>query len=218
MSESGREPGERSVAQWPVGALGKLHGHVVHGRRVQALAGHIAEMLPQNHAVLDVGCGDGLIDRLVLERRGDLSICGVDVLVREAAHVAVTQFDGRHLPFSDQSFDTVLFCDVLHHTESPLEMLREAVRVARHGILIKDHVVRGWLARPTLRFMDFVGNAPHGVALPYNYFTAVQWDEAFGECRLAERVIRRRLGLYPAWADVCFGRSLHFIALYDVLH
>ena len=28
------------------------------------------------------------------------------------------------------------------------------------------------LARPTLRFMDFVGNAPHGVALPYNYLDA----------------------------------------------
>jgi SAM-dependent methyltransferase len=218
MSEPGRDSGGHSAAQWPAGTLGKLHGQVVHRRRVMALAGHFADLLPQDHSVLDVGCGDGLIDRLVLERRGDLSICGVDVLVRQAAHIAVTQFDGRYLPCSDQSFDSVLFCDVLHHTESPLEMLREAVRVARHSILIKDHVVQGWLARPTLRFMDFVGNAPHGVALPYNYFTAAQWDEALRECCLSPRVIHRRLGLYPAWADVCFGRSLHFIGLYDVVH
>jgi len=205
------------AVQIPVRTLGKLHGQVVHQRRVRALAGHFTDMLPQDHSVLDVGCGDGLIDRLVLERRSDLSICGVDVLVREAAQITVTPYDGHHLPYSDRSFDTVLFCDVLHHTESPREVLREAVRVARHSILIKDHVVQGWLARPTLRLMDFVGNAPHGVSLPYNYFTAAEWDEAFRECHLSPRMIRRRLGLYPAWADVCFGRSLHFIGLYDVV-
>jgi hypothetical protein len=66
--------------------------------------------------------------------------------------------------------------------------------------------------------MDFVGNAPHGVALPYNYLTAAEWDKALRESRLAPRAIRRRLGLYPAWADVCFGRSLHFMGLYSVAH
>jgi SAM-dependent methyltransferase len=75
----------------------------------------------------------------------------------------VAPFDGRRLPFTDRSWDTVLFCDILHHTERPVELLREAVRVARHSILIKDHSVEGWLARP-LRFMDVVGNFPHGLS------------------------------------------------------
>lgn len=205
-----------SVTEMPLSALGRAHGHFVHSRRVHTLASRLAELAPRGHSVLDVGCGDGLVDALILDRRSDLSIRGVDVLVRPAAQIAVTPFDGRQLPFPDQSFDSVLFCDVLHHTDSPVAMLKEAVRVARQCVLIKDHVVQGWLARPTLRFMDFVGNAPHRVVLPYNYLTSGQWDAAFRECRLAPRVVERRLQLYPAWADIWFGRSLHFIGVYDI--
>ncbi len=201
---------------WPLRALGRWHGRAVHSRRVRRLADRFADLLPESHSVLDVGCGDGLIDALVLARRRDLSIRGVDVLVRQSAHIDVAGFDGRHLPFLDQSFDSVLFCDVLHHTDSPWAMLTEAVRVARQCVVIKDHLVQGWLARPTLRFMDFVGNAPYGVVLPYNYFTARQWDAAFRECRLVPRQVERRLRLYPAWADAWFGRSLHFIGIYDI--
>lgn len=105
-----------------------------------------------------------------------------------------------------------MFCDVLHYTDDPVGLLREAARVARHEIVIKDHTVRGFLTRPTLRFMDVIGNAPHGVVLPYNYFTERQWDDAYRECGLTVTELRRDLDLYPKWADVLFGRSLHFVA------
>ena len=58
-------------------------------------------------------------DRLIVRARPDLQVSGVDVLVRPDAHIAVTPFDGRRLPFGDRSRDTVLLCDVLHHTASP---------------------------------------------------------------------------------------------------
>jgi hypothetical protein len=90
--------------------------------------------------------------------------------------------------------------------------LREALRVARHGVVIKDHLVEGPLAWPTLRFMDRVGNRRHGVALPHNYWTRSQWDGAFRELGLASSAWRGRLGLYPAPASLLFERSLHFLA------
>ena len=67
----------------------------------------------------------------------------------------------------DASFDVVMFVDVLHHTDDPLLLLQEAQRVGKI-ILVKDHFRKGFLAGPTLRFMDWVGNAHHGVVLPYN--------------------------------------------------
>jgi SAM-dependent methyltransferase len=182
---------------------------------VQVLANHLADLIPQGHSVIDVGCGDGLIDALVMASRPDLTIEGVDVLVRTTTHIPVTSFDGTHLPFADDSWDTILFCDVLHHTRDPVRSLKEAVRVARRRVVIKDHVVEGWLARPTLRLMDFIGNAPHGVALPYNYFTPRQWDAAFRESGLRPRNIKRHLSLYPNWADMLFGRSLHFAGAFE---
>lgn len=201
---------------WPRRAFAGVHHRLVHTRRVEALAGHIAELIPRGHAVLDVGCGDGLIAEQVLERRPDLTVGGVDVMVRPLSRIPVTRFNGRRLPFPDQSWDTVLFCDVLHHVEEPATLLHEAVRVARDGIVIKDHLVQGVLARPLLRFMDFVGNAPHGVALPYNYLAAEEWNALLRECGLVTREMRSRLGLYPPIVDTLFGRGLHFIAGYAI--
>ena len=217
MSASNHNDQVRSVAKWPLTTLGEVHGKVVHARRSAVLAKHFAELLPKGHSVLDVGCGDGLIDSLVLEHRRDLTINGVDVLVRPHARISVTHYDGRDLHFPDAAFDTVLFSDILHHTESPPAILKDAVRVARQCVVIKDHLVKGWLARATLRFMDFVGNAPHGVVLPYNYFTPPQWADVLQECRLVARTVRNNLGRYPPWGDVFFGRSLHFVGIYDIV-
>jgi len=204
------------AAKWPLASVGKAHGTFVHSRRVRTIARHFATLLPQDHAVLDVGCGDGQVASLLLAARPDATISGVDVMVRPQTRIPVTEFDGSSLPFPDKSFDTVLFSDVLHHTNAPGELLAEAHRVARHTVLIKDHIVAGFLARPTLRFMDWVGNAPHQVALPYNYQTQPQWDALFEESGLKPRTVIRRLDLYPAWADPIFGRALHFVGLYDV--
>jgi SAM-dependent methyltransferase len=184
---------------------------------VRALAAHFADLIPSGHSVLDVGCGDGLLDTLIMERRPDVRLSGVDVLVRPDAKIPVTPFDGRRLPFADRSWDSVMLCDVLHHTPDPVEALREAARVSRAFVILKDHTLEGPGARAILRLMDYVGNAPHGVALPYNYMTRAEWDAAFQSCGLVVTQLRRDLRLYPRWADPIFGGSLHFVACCQVV-
>ena len=65
-------------------------------------------------------------------------ITGIDVLLRDHTHIPVVEFDGTTIPFPDRSFDTLVFVDVLHHTNDPVLLLREAARVARNTIVIKD--------------------------------------------------------------------------------
>lgn len=137
---------------------------------------------------------------------------GIDVLVRPQTAIPVESFDGTHIPAADGSYDVVMFVDVLHHTNDPLVLLREARRVARQSIVLKDHTRNGLLAGLTLRFMDGVGNSRYGVALPYNYWRREQWQTAFRELGLIVEIWQRELGIYPAWANWLFGRSLHFIA------
>jgi SAM-dependent methyltransferase len=201
--------------RWIRDRLGSVHGKLVHSRRVEVLARHFAELIPHSHSVLDVGCGDGLVSTLLSMLRPDLRLTGVEVLVRPGALITVSEFDGCHLPFGDHSWDTVLFCDVLHHAADPLGLLREAVRVARQCVLIKDHMVEGVLAGPTLRLMDIVGNVPHGVALPYNYLRPEEWRCAFADTGLAQVEIRRALHLYPWPLDLVFGRTLHFLGRFE---
>lgn len=193
------------------GIVGALHQRLVHSRRVRVLASHLAPLIPANAKLLDVGCGDGTIDRAILDQRPDVSIEGVDVLLRPQAQIPVRTFDGATLPFPPASCDVVMFVDVLHHTLDPRVLLREAGRVGR-CILIKDHFRDGFLAGPTLRLMDWAGNAHHGVALPYNYWCEAQWTAAFRELRWTREEMRTSIGLYPAPASWIFARKLHFIA------
>ena len=188
----------------------------VHRRRTQVLAYALAAIIPGNAEVLDVGCGDGLIGELMKRLRPELVIKGLDVLVRNATHIPVARFDGRALPYPDRSFDFVMFVDTLHHTIDPNILLREAARAARVGIIIKDHTRDGFLAGPTLRFMDWFGNARHGVALPYNYWPRSKWLDAFNDLDLRLNVWKEDLGLYPWPANLVFERSLHFVARLDV--
>jgi SAM-dependent methyltransferase len=193
-----------------------VHGAYVHSRRTRLLCEHLASLMPHKARVLDVGCGDGLLARCLLQSRVDLEIHGLDVLVRPKTHIPVKLFDGRVIPHRDASFDVVLFMDVLHHVDEPMGLLAEAVRVSRQHLVIKDHTKSGLLAGPTLRFMDWVGNARHGVVLPYNYWPKERWKEAFEELQLQIGFWKRDLGLYPPPASWLFGRSLHFLARLDL--
>lgn len=192
------------------GVVGTVHDKFVFSRRVQVLAAKLAALIPHGARILDVGCGDGTIDRLILQKRPDISIEGIDVLIRPSTQIPVKHFDGSHYPYPDDSFDIVMFVDVLHHTDDPMVLLREAERVG-NMILIKDHLRQGFLGLTTLRMMDWVGNAHHGVRLPYNYWSKEQWNTAFDNLGLKVGEINLKLGLYPAPLSWFFESGLHFV-------
>jgi SAM-dependent methyltransferase len=191
---------------------GRLHASLVMGRRAAVLARMVAERLPRDARVLDVGCGDGEVAAAVMRARPDVRVEGVDVLLRPSSAIPVSLFDGHALPFADGAFDAAMIVDVLHHTDDPAELLAEAARVAPGAVVLKDHTRDGFLAGPTLRFMDRVGNLRHGVRLPYNYWPRDRWRRAFGELGLRVDEWTSRVPLYPPPASWLFGRSLHFVA------
>ncbi|MEM6505078.1 MAG: methyltransferase domain-containing protein [Planctomycetota bacterium] len=192
-------------------AIERIHEGYVKSRRVAVLSKHFADLLPDEGEVLDIGAGDGELAAAILEHKPGLTFRGLETLVRDDTAIPIEPFDGQSIPLGDNATDYALFSDVLHHTEDPMVLLREAVRVARKGVLIKDHLVQGLLARPTLRFMDNIGNRRFGVVLPHNYWTPKQWDTAYQALGLEREAFITRLGLYPLWANWCFGRGLHFV-------
>ncbi len=192
--------------------VGAIHGKYVLRRRAQALAARIAPLLPPDSRVLDVGAGDGLIARLVTVLRPDVNVSGVDTLIRPKTHVPVLPYTGSSLPYADHSMDAILLIDVLHHARTPAALLREARRVARRAVILKDHLCEGNWQRRVLRAMDYVGNAHEGVELTDGYLSRSEWDEMFQEVGLRVDTWQERLELYPAPFSWVFEHGLHFMA------
>jgi SAM-dependent methyltransferase len=202
-----------SPKSWPLSWIARSHRALVFGRRARVLADALAPLIPPGaHTVLDIGCGDGTIAGLLAERRSDLAIEGVEVIPRPTCQIPCRPFDGSQLPFPDQAFDVCLFVDVLHHTTDVTQLLREAARVSRSHIVLKDHLSENSFDHATLRAMDWVGNRPHGVTLTYNYQSLCQWEQHFAACGLRAAPISTELPLYPFPFSHLFGRNLHFVA------
>ena len=193
-------------------AAGYLHDRGILRRRVTALASAIAPLLPKSARVLDVGCGDGLLAQALLDMRPDLRIEGVDVLVRAGTPIPVREFDGTRLPFADGEYGVAMAIDVFHHAADAEALMAEMKRVARGSLVIKDHLLHGLPSELTLRAMDWVGNARHGVRLPFSYWSEAEWRGVWDRCGIRPVTIVRHLNLYPFPLSLVFERDLHFIA------
>lgn len=169
----------------------ELHQRFVQGRQREVLSCLIRDAILAGaggssvHTVLDVGCGDGVLGKMVSEKiGGGCKVQGVDVAVRKNPAITVDKFDGLHLPFEDSSVDVVVISDVLHHVPSEkgqFTLFSECCRVAKIGVVVKDHVEKWLPDRMILVAMDLVGNFFHGVPSPGNYITPQGWDRLYAE-------------------------------------
>lgn len=192
--------------------VGRVHERVVHRRRIKVLSQRLAVMLEPRSRLLDIGCGDGRITARLRDSVDQLEVQGVEVLPRPACVIEYRRFDGTHLPFPDNSFDYCLLVDVLHHIKDPVPLLKEVCRVSSKFVLIKDHCADDVLDHWILRLMDWVGNRPHAVSLPYAYLSHQAWDSLYHELGLVLDRTDHDLPLYPAPFSLIFGRDLHFIS------
>ena len=109
--------------------LAPLHRKVIGPRRARVLTKHLLKALPDDCAsILDVGCGDGAIGRLMRTGDARLRVTGVETHERPTCRIPVQHYDGERLPLGDDSRDVVMLIDVLHHANDPGALLREAAR------------------------------------------------------------------------------------------
>jgi ubiquinone/menaquinone biosynthesis C-methylase UbiE len=114
------------------------------GRRADRLEKHLLKRLlaefPQAGTVLEVGCGTGHFTRWFAEQ--GFRVAGLDIapaMLAEAMKwngVPYVAGDALALPFSDRSFDVVALVTALEFVSDPQSALREAVRVARRGLVL----------------------------------------------------------------------------------
>ncbi len=93
--------------------------------------------------LLDVGCGQGRLLKLLASRAQRVVGVDIDPKARQLARAEVLlaglpnctlrQGDMNALPFADEEFDTVILDDVMGAARAPAQALNEAVRLTRPG-------------------------------------------------------------------------------------
>lgn len=119
-----------------------------------------------NGHVLDVGCGEMPFRHAV---SATARYTGIDVPEATSfgmgGHADIVPFDGRRIPFADDSFEHILCTEVLEHSLDPQALIDEMLRVLRPG---------GELVA-TIPFSARVHHAPYD----FNRFTRYQLARMF---------------------------------------
>lgn len=112
--------------------------------------------------VLDVGCGAGVLGRVLKEERNVEEVCGVE-FIEEAYQRARTVLDRvlhgnieeMALPWDDEYFDCIVCADVLEHLVDPSAVMAKLSRVlAPRGVIV--------ISVPNIRFHEVIHMLSHG--------------------------------------------------------
>ncbi len=148
------------------------------------LAKYVASLCDAGSTVLDVGCDTGYTATSIMKNAHSLKFIGVDVQRGRPALIEKKLYDGRNLPFPDNSFDIVIALDVLHHTRDIAGLLSEMRRVSRKYVIVKDHRKYGFFSNLGISLFDWLANVGYGIKCVFNYPTLDKWKAYFQESGL----------------------------------
>jgi len=140
------------------------------GARVDLIA--VADMVEHGAKVLDVGCGDGELLRLLAETRAvdgrgiEISREGVNECVAKGLAVIQGDADTDLSDYPDDAFDYVILSQTLQATRRPRVVLEHMLRIGRHAVVSFPNFGH-WKIRLKLLFG---GRMPTTDNLPYAWY------------------------------------------------
>jgi len=101
----------------------------------------IADVVEPGSRVLDIGCGDGELLRLLVDSRGvdgrgiELSQRGVNDCVSKGLPVIQGDADRDLATYPDEGFDYVILSQTIQATRDPRQVLEQLLRIGRRAIV-----------------------------------------------------------------------------------
>ncbi len=130
----------------------------------------IAQLIPQDSRVLDLGCGDGELLRLLI-RKGCTGT-GVEIeptqlvaALRAGVDVIDLDLNSQLDEFADDSYDVVILSRTLQNVQKPRDVLEQISRIAVHCVVSMPNFAH-WSSRARL----VSGRMPITKDLPYPWY------------------------------------------------
>ncbi len=150
-------------------------------KRVLEIVRKISPYLTIKDRILDIGSGSCWVC-YVLQQKG-FSVTALDIKNKSrVSPISPIIYDGKKLPFPDNSFDISLLITVLHHTQDPVAILKEAKRVSKKIIVMED-LYEGTFQKYATFLMDSIYNLEF-FNHPHSNMTETQWKKIFTELDL----------------------------------
>ncbi len=132
----------------------------------------IADLIPKNVTVLDVGCGDGSLMSLLIKEK-NIKVRGLELIeenVKKCIYKGLSVIEGdaetELHQFPDQSFDYVVLSQTLQAFYNPDKVLKDLLRIGK-SVIISIPNFGYWKVRTSLLFF---GRMPVTKTLPYSWF------------------------------------------------
>jgi ubiquinone/menaquinone biosynthesis C-methylase UbiE len=170
----------------------------VYGHRSRWTARKLAQFISSTDRVLDVGAGDCRLS-VLLKKKVGCEVVPVDVEDFNETDLALTIFDGKKLPFPDDSFDAVLLIFVLHHAEDAKAVLEEARRVSRKRVIVFEDVTSNIWDRMMFRGFHHWLAWSEKISFPFREWRPKQWTELAKSLGMGEQwsgIVGRQLGAF----------------------
>ena len=154
---------------------------------VDSRMNEISTYLQPQDNIIDIGSGNCfLVERL---RSLQFKVTALDIENKsKVPDIIPVVYNGTNLPFESKSFDVALLITVLHHTKDPVQILREAKRVANRIIIMED-IYTGMLQKYLTFMMDSTLNLEF-FGHPHTNMTGEEWQRVFNELNL--KVIEKK--------------------------